>query len=420
LERPYPDLAVVAAAPVAALLPAGLDGRLEPVFTEIVRRTKRQVNLGQATRVDIVLDEGTLIVADAREPINEVAFAVRDGSLEPVYRLALELHALTPLSLAVESRVDRGYRLKRGGKPLPTKAVPVGFPRDVVLHEALRRAVGATLMHLLSNCPATVIGDDAEGVHQMRVAMRRLRSILALFAKHLDIPAASRFGVASRDLGRVLGDARDLGVFILETLPHVGEGEDGVDLAPLRAAAEARLRLAHERVEAAILDPGFTRLVLTLLAWTEGKTWARPGKRGKSSRNRPLVDLAPKMLNRLERKVARLGRAIGGGDPEGLHDLRKALKRLRYGIEYLGSLYPRAEVKHYLNACGKLQDALGTVNDMENAARFALNLSDEAIDHGRGAAAALVKRSCQEKSKEAQDRLRPLWRNFEQARPFWK
>ena len=71
------------------------------------------------------------------------------------------------------------------------------------------RLSGALLDDLLANQPAVLRGDEGEGIHQMRIGIRRLRSLLVLFERFLEPHAATRFSDELRRLGRVLGAARD-------------------------------------------------------------------------------------------------------------------------------------------------------------------------------------------------------------------
>ena len=78
------------------------------------------------------------------------------------------------------------------------------------------------LAHLTTNYPAAADGDNA-GVHQIRVAIRRLRAALTLFRPLLDPHAETRFSEALRSLGRIFGEARDWDVFCSEMLVSAQE-----------------------------------------------------------------------------------------------------------------------------------------------------------------------------------------------------
>ena len=192
-----------------------------------------------------------------------------------------------------------GHRRKR-------RAGAIGVPG------AFREIVAEGLGHLLANQPAAAAGDP-EGVHQMRVAIRRLRTALVLFGTHLEPHTTARFEAELKRLGQVLGEARDWDVFCLDTIPKA------LDDAPvpswghlLREAAEEKRQAAHRRVEEEIGSPALTGFVLGMAAWVEDGI-ARPALLGDKRMRRPLAKLAPELLDRLAGKVAKRGKQSGGG-----------------------------------------------------------------------------------------------------------
>jgi triphosphatase len=76
-----------------------------------------------------------------------------------------------------------------------------------------------------------------------------------------------------------------------------------------------------------------------------------------------IADLAPKLVVRLEHKVLRRGHNIDQRSDDELHALRKSLKKLRYGVEFLGPTFRAKWVKRYLRCCKKLLKQLGALND---------------------------------------------------------
>src|SRR5579872_3412436 len=170
------------------------------------------------TVVEAVLDEGEIVAGYAREPIRELELELRRGEPVALFRLALKLHAAAPLMVVSESKSARGYRLRDGGTPTAEKATSVAQNKDIAAAQALRQILLAELGHLLVNRAATLAG-EAEGVHQMRVAIRRLRAALTFFKPHLEPTATARFESELRRVGQVFGEARDWDVFCLRTLP---------------------------------------------------------------------------------------------------------------------------------------------------------------------------------------------------------
>jgi CHAD domain-containing protein len=281
------------------------------------------------------------------------------------------------------------------------------------VQEAFARLAGAVLDDLLANQPAALRGEEEEGIHQMRVGIRRLRSLLMLFERFVEPHAAARFANELRRLGRVLGVARDWDVFLAESLPAVVEtAADLKTVEPLRALADQRRHAAHQAAKEAVQEASFTRFVLAFRAWSQSAEAAMPGRVGE----RRLEDLAPTMLDRLARKV---GKRLANSDPDEpvtLHELRKSAKKLRYAIEYFDSLYGAAAEPYY-KRCSALQKRLGELNDLVTLGRLAEELTADRLD--LAPALGVLGNRSQPQVARAIERLdRPLAR-MERAKSFW-
>ena len=417
IEQDTPDLGRLAETP-AGTIAGDLAGRaLEPVFATDIRRTVRELRVDANTTAEAALDEGTIAAGAASEPVSELELELRDGTLAPLYRLALDLHATVPLTIAPESKADRGYRLRTGQAPIARKAPDLDLDRGIGVPGAFREIVAAGLGHLLANQPAAAAGDP-EGVHQMRVAIRRLRTALVLFGAHLEPHTTHRFGAELKRLGRVLGEARDWDVFCLDTLPRALDDAPGASWGHLLLeAASAERRVAHQRVEEEIERPALTGFVLGMMAWAEDGS-VRPALLGDKRLRIRLVKLAPELLDRLAGKVAKRGRRIGRRSDEELHALRKSLKKLRYGVDDVAGLYGRKAVRKYLQGCKELQELLGRMNDAAVAGTLARGLS---ADDGSGLAPAVgaLAQWSERRRNKALHRLSGAWATFQKASPFW-
>ena len=176
-----PDLDLLADTPAAPLLQAK---ELEPVFTTDVRRSVRTVQQDGAT-IEVAVDRGRVIAGGRAEEIRELELELKAGDPEPMYRLAATLHTSLAMSLGAESKADRGWRLRTGRPRSAMKQASIDLPEDVTAAAAFRMIVDGVLAHFMANQPAAASG-DIEGVHQMRVAVRRLRAALMLFRPHLE------------------------------------------------------------------------------------------------------------------------------------------------------------------------------------------------------------------------------------------
>lgn len=417
-----PEAARLAGTPAGLVLRPGTNEvgltdtkMLVPLFTTDISRTTRTLHLSGGTTVEVAIDEGNVQCSAAKEPVHELELELKDGPIGPLYHLALELHADLPLRIGVESKSARGYRLATGQPPDPVKARARPLDRHLGAADGCRQILGAALQDLLSNRQAATAG-AAEGVHQMRIAVRRLRAAILLFEPHLEPHAFARFTDALRQLGRILGEARDWDVFCLETLPTALADPAGESWRALLEPEAGRTRAeAHECVADELARPAFSRLGLGLTAWIED---AAADPRSKAMQGK-LAAIMPGALDRLAHKVAKRGRHIGRRSGPELHALRKSLKKLRYGVLSVRDLFPNHKVKPYLRHCKLLQKRLGQIND----AAMAVRLVDQLSRHDRVdlvPALAAVAQWSTDRHQAALRKLPDAWAAFRGATPFWR
>jgi triphosphatase len=359
INQDKPNLRLAEQLLVERGLPQKLD--LEAIFRTEVERTTGVLKPDGETIIETAYDEGRIVAGKSDLPIRELELELRGGEAVSLYRLGCELHAVTPLTLESDSKGERGYRLASGAKPEVHKAKNATIDPEMSGAAAFRQIVNAGLGHLLANQAAGLAG-DVEGTHQMRVAIRRLRAALALFQPLLQPHVSALFQDEMRRIGRVFGKARDWDVFCLQILPSVFQTERGAGwrdllLEPATAARAA----AHVEFAGEVRGPAFTRLVLGLAAWAE--ELRLPG----DPEQRSIDCLCPALLDRLAAKVARRGSRIRHRSESELHALRKSLKKLRYGIDFLRPVFYPAALKAYLHNCKKLQKTLGDINDTVTA-----------------------------------------------------
>ncbi|MBV1837561.1 CHAD domain-containing protein [Acetobacter estunensis] len=406
-----PELARLKGTPAESLM-SHLVGQLEPVWLSDVERTQHLVTHSGAT-VEVALDEGMVRAGQAEEPIRELELEIKSGSAAALHELALELVMSLPLRLGVETKAERGYRLRTDTLPASVHGKTPVLERKVSAAEGLQRILGSGLCTLVGNEPAARLG-DVEGVHQMRVAVRRLRSALQLFTPRLEPHSSERFTLELQRLGRILGAARDWDVFVSETLPAAfpaGEGHEWHGL--LAQAAEVRRRKAHETLKVELESSALTELVLSLMVWSEKQPFVK-----EDIAKKRLSDIAPDLLDRIWRKVYRRGHGIEELAEEDLHSLRKSLKKFRYAVDYLAGLYPSRQVKACLQQCKRLQQALGEINDMTVAAQLADELDVENVALAP-AAGQLVAWS-EQRRRKALKSLPAAWKELRDAPLFWR
>ncbi len=297
----------------------------------------------------------------------------------------------------------------------PTKAPDLALAPRMRAADGLHATVTSALAHLRANQVAAAAG-DIEGVHQLRVAVRRLRAGLVLFEPHLEPHAATRLGDELRRVGRVFGAARDWDVFCTEALAESGLAAHDVPL--LRAAAAPRRAAAHQALRGELAGPAFHRLCDGLEEWVE-QARLDPRAFGDGAWRRKLDSLAPALLDRLARKVDRRGRHVRARSVEQLHALRKSLKKLRYGMDFLEGLYGRKRVRTFRHGCKALQQVLGRINDAAAATRLAAML-DAADRPDLAPATGALAQAAERRRAAASGELARAWAQFCDAKRPWR
>jgi inorganic triphosphatase YgiF len=395
---------------------------LKPAFSTDFLRTTWIVSHAGA-RIEVALDRGEVRCdacgegegGAAVDPICELELELLEGPASALFDLALALQADLPLRPAVASKAERGFRLftRAPDKPFRAGASPV------TAEMSPRAAFVATAMdcieQLQRNEAGVLRGDDAEFVHQARVAIRRLRSAMRFWAPVLPEGFRERFDPVWQALARVLGDERNLDVFVGHTLPPLtARFPERAALHRLAAAAQRRRAACRRATRAALEHPEYARLVLQFVAavLVLAEDGAAAGEGASDAEGAGMAAFARQRLSCALRTVRRRGAAIGG-DPEAHHRLRIAFKRLRYSLEFCATFYPEKRLRRYLGAASEMQEVLGDMNDIAVAAGIAAELRGVGRDpllagwfSGRGELLAEL--------------LPPALAGFIEARPPWK
>ena len=130
--------------------------------------------------MEVAFDQGVIEAADHRVSISEIELELKSGAPAVLYELALQLLDHHAFKLGVQSKSDRGYALAPNAAPVSAKAPPTNLDPETAIGEAFAQIFCAAHVHVLVNQAAAEDGRDPEGVHQMRVGLRRLRSALSL------------------------------------------------------------------------------------------------------------------------------------------------------------------------------------------------------------------------------------------------
>jgi CHAD domain-containing protein len=233
-------------------------------------------------------------------------------------------------------------------------------PRDDAL-DGVRRVLAHLTVSIDANLPGTIDDLEPDSLHELRVAVRRTRSVLAQARGVLPSEVRSLHRETFSRLGEITGAARDLDVHLLgwdDLVAPFGDAERGY-LEPARALLATRRRAAHDALAAELRSPQLTE---SLDAW---RRWlADPDVT--ADEPRPLGPFVAARIRKVHSSVLAAGAAITpASPPERLHDLRKDAKKLRYLLECFAGLFPPKAHRKVVRRLRDLQDNLGLHQDAE-------------------------------------------------------
>jgi inorganic triphosphatase YgiF len=385
-----PDATALAATDLADVFTAELVAALEPALTTEFKRSAVTVDF-QGAAVEIAFDRGEIVAGDGRLPIGEVELELLSGPRTALYDLAQRLHAAAPLRVGHTNKAERGFRLLDGAPLHPRKWSGSTVNHGMSAAAAFQAIIRGCMDHLAANEECLLATGAAEAVHQIRVALRRLRSAMSLFGTLIAGPDTEALKDELRWLLKQLGPARDTDVFLSEIIdPVLAVFSREPALAALHRAFAEEKAEHYRSAFAALNSPRFTSLLLGLGQWVEGGAWLTADGDHTDALARPIETLANELLERRDRKLNKAGRKLGKLSPEQRHVVRILGKKLRYALEFFAPLYSDKRSRRALEALAELQERLGVLNDIA-VAEQRLNLHRDAAGNAHhGWAAGLV------------------------------
>lgn len=402
-----------------ATAPGNDAAALRPVAAFSGRRATLSLAAGRdAAPLRLVLLTGRLRAVAAERP---VARLILSGAPEPVLSLARALAAELPLLPPSAALAEEGRALAHGEvAPRPRRRGPPDLGGAETVEAALLAALGHLLEVMLHQAPLCRVEAGPEGVHQMRVALRRLRTALKAFRPATRCATVEEFEAGLKALAGRLGEARDLDVFLDGIGARVAEAFPGEKrIAALLKAVEARRAAAYRALRAEALDaPDFRLLALDGMALLLRRPW-REETEGAPERtallDQPLRCFAARLLDKRWRRLRAHGEAIATLAPEALHALRLEAKRLRYTAELFVALWPGKPARRLLKRLAALQDALGMANDAAVARVLVAALPPPVPAWAVGAVEGFALAD----SAGARRRIQESWEDLMDAKPFW-
>jgi inorganic triphosphatase YgiF len=364
-----PDLDLARGTALEPLLSDKLRRGLKPLFeTRVRRKTYPLVNGAQA--IVLTVDHGKIDTGERSAPLCEIELELERGDEAALFKVARELTQVLPAKLALKSKSERGYELIDDAFGAPVKAAPVELVPSMSTRAAFKAIGRACLKQILGNEPALLDGNP-DGVHQLRVGVRRLRAAMSLFGDLFDDdPQMATIKAELRWLAGELGPARELDVLMKRVVAPVRKRHARWDGVPaLTRDFTERREQALARAQSAVKSARFRALTLDTAAWLETGAWTDPPddlvrERG----DLPIEVTAAGELNRRFKKIRKRGKALAELPARARHKLRIQAKKVRYATEFFAGVFPGKRAakrrQRFLAALEHLQDGLGDLNDI--------------------------------------------------------
>jgi len=362
----------------------------------------------------------------------EIARLVLEGPPEAVMAVARALCASLPLIPPSASLPEVARALARGEAPRPRRRGPAVPAPGASMGDALAEAIGHLTEVLLIQAPAAHDGTGPEGVHQMRVATRRLRSVLKLFRPQpgfggIDTPSLRTLDAELGEVASRLGPARDWDVFLGGIGAALAEaaGEEK-RVAVLLRAAQAEREAAYTALREVLDGPGWRLLMLDAVAAARLQGWR--AEAGEGAVDAPLAPFAAEVMRRRWRRLRRAARDIETLSITALHALRLDSKRVRYAAEVFSPLWPGSESRRFGRRLAAVQEALGVANDGAVARELATRLAEGGGRAGASRvsrqvppwAIGLLEGYALARTAGARDAAIAAWKLARKAPEFWK
>ncbi|MDO8263804.1 MAG: CHAD domain-containing protein [Gallionella sp.] len=339
-------------------LPKALRKKLQPVFVTDFSRSSRVLQW-QGAQIELCMDQGTVSTEQHSTPVCELELELKSGQPQQLFELALAILEIVPFELEVVSKAEQGYRLLSGYADKPVKGAVPSLGKTDTLADVLQSLIWSCLFHLQSNLRGAMSSDDAEYLHQMRVALRRLRVVLRMAEKNR---ADEQLAALSKEVAALcvaLGRAREWDVFIAQTVqPMCARMAGHTGLQALLASSKHQRDAYYVALRSEARAHELQRLILRFAIWMNGAYWQQ-------QQIAPLAhDFATRRLRKLAQRFAQSGQHLDSLEAERLHALRILAKKLRYSAEFFAGLYDKQKAKSFLAALSEVQDVLGQINDI--------------------------------------------------------
>jgi CHAD domain-containing protein len=337
-------------------------------LVEITRQSQsfQIINRDQKTVLSGLLELNQLLIADD-QPIT-LCGSLRIHGLRGYGKILVRVTDLLQsrgLEPGCPEEINLRFALAAmGRKPLdysPQFSITLD-PEETVV-QAAQKIFFRLLEGMERNIPGIIEDIDTEFLHDFRVALRRTRSLLGSMKKRVPPADVDHFQQGFKKIGIATGPVRDLDVYLLEKNGYQTMLPEGLQEGLAVFFKELGRQRVQElrRMKKALHSRNCKKLLMGWRRYLEDSLLSSALAAG----HEPCKEVAVKAIRKRLQRILKDGAAIGSQSPDGtLHRLRIQAKKLRYLLEFYFSLFPESKINPLLKSLKRLQDNLGSFNDL--------------------------------------------------------
>ncbi|MDP1701038.1 MAG: CYTH and CHAD domain-containing protein [Aestuariivirga sp.] len=353
----------------------------QPLAAKFKMEFKRQSGLitSGSSVVEIAVDQGQISSGKQRVPLAEVELELVSGNKADLIDLAMRLAEDFSLRLDFVSKAEKSFRTLLEEKPAPVKAAPIKSKALATFDDAVTAIISNTLAHFVANWACLRESDEPESIHQMRIALRRMRCALSIFNRASPNAGFGALRDNAGHLASAFGPVRNADAIRLSLLGGPLASTDCPETSgALRAILEKRRVAAYAVARSELESLAATAFVLKVHSFLARRDWREAPANGNSRKSKtPTRKFFKAELSRLRACVIKREKAAAVSD-QARHKLRIALKNLRYGVDFFDLFGNGKRRQAYKKRMSALQDLLGVRNDIVVARIYLKELRDEA------------------------------------------
>ncbi len=379
--RPELDLGRIKNTPLARLAgKSSIRRAMRPAFEVNVERTSFLLETG-AGRIEASIDQGAIEANGEKLAVRELELELKSGRRSALFNLARAFVSQAPLHPSLISKAERGHLLAGGGWGRAAKSSKPLLAKDMTCRRAFQEICLTCLHDFHLNLPGLEKSDNVEAFHQGRIAIRRLRSAMALFNPMVFDIAYQGLRDELKWLSNLFGAARDMDVLRANLPPPTPEDQASMRAGELDGDCEGKRLRAHRAVVEALDGERARTLQLDLAVWIEDGRWQTQARR---IAEEPIPRFVGARLRKRRGKLLKQGAGLAKLAPGARHQIRIEAKKLRYMAEFFvdvpGVAKDRKCLKRLIKYCEKLQAALGAIRDDDAMAKFMENEVEKGAD----------------------------------------